>query len=97
MNCFLLPRKGVHWALSLTFVSDEELQIFSQQSVGKKRNQCKREMFFTLKGHVTACMKDLPGDQVRALPMLITGRLRADRVRQTSKNFDLLMIGFDCC
>ena len=29
-------------------------------------------------------MKDLPGDQVRALPMLITGRLRADRVRQTS-------------
>ena len=45
---------------------------------------------------MTACMKDLPGDQVRALPMLITGRLRADRVRQTSKNFDLLMIGFDC-
>ena len=40
-------------------------------------------------------MKDLPGDQVRALPMLITGRLRADRVRQTSKYFDLLMIGFD--
>ena len=29
-------------------------------------------------------MKDLPCDQVRALPMLITGRLRADRVRQTS-------------
>ena len=29
-------------------------------------------------------MEDLPGDQVRALPMLITGRLRADRVRQTS-------------
>ena len=37
-------------------------------------------------------MKDRPGDQFRALPMLITGRLRADRVRQTSKNFDLLMI-----
>ena len=32
--------------------------------------------------------KDLPGDQVRALPMLIPGRLRADRVRQTSKYFD---------
>ncbi len=29
-------------------------------------------------------MEDLPGDQVRALPMLIPGRLRADRVRQTS-------------
>ena len=29
-------------------------------------------------------MKDLPGDQFRALPMLITGRLRADRVCQTS-------------
>ena len=29
-------------------------------------------------------MKDLPGDQVRALPLLITGKLRADRVRQTS-------------
>ena len=39
-------------------------------------------------------MKDLPGDQVRALPMLISGRLRVDRVRQTSKNFEL-MIGFD--
>ena len=41
-----------------------------------------------VKGLVTACMKDLPGDQVRALPMLITGRLRAGRVRQTSKYFD---------
>ena len=40
-------------------------------------------------------MKDLPGDQVRALAMLITGRLRADRVHQTSKYFDLLMIGFN--
>ena len=37
-------------------------------------------------------MKDLPGDQVRALPMLITGRLRADRVRQTSKYFDGLLL-----
>ena len=33
-------------------------------------------------------MNDLPGDQFRAVPMLITGRLRADRVRQTSKYSD---------
>ena len=30
-------------------------------------------------------MKDLPGDQVRAWPMLVTGGLRADPVRRTSK------------
>ena len=41
-----------------------------------------------VKSHVTTWMKDPPGDQVRASPMLITGRLRADRVRQTSKYFD---------
>ena len=36
-------------------------------------------------------MKGLPGDQVRALPMLITGRLRADRVRQTSSTSTIVV------
>ena len=44
-------------------------------------------------------MKDLPGDQVRALPMLITGRLRADRVRQTHRRTWTIEFGgaAPCC